>query len=137
MFRGPALWTAILIVWPLLLSADAADWPQWRGPGRDGVWGETKIVERLPQQLKYCWRVPIGGGFAGPAVAGQRVYVADRVVDVGETVPESRWNVTDPVQGRPAPIERRQLQGRQLVCAARGLRTNPTATSPPATAPKR
>ena len=28
-----------------ILRAD--DWPQWRGPKRDGVWRETGIVERF------------------------------------------------------------------------------------------
>ena len=56
----------------------AEDWPQWRGVDRDGVWTETGIVERLPSGgLHVTWRVPIRGGFAGPAVAGGRVFVLD------------------------------------------------------------
>ena len=79
--------------------AEADDWPQWRGPQRDGIWRETGIVEKLPPELKYRWKTDIGGGFAGPAVVGRRVYVTDRVVTAGQLVPESRWNVTDPVRG--------------------------------------
>ncbi|MFC1596522.1 PQQ-binding-like beta-propeller repeat protein [Planctomycetota bacterium] len=95
---------ATIILAALLLGiiparATADDWPQWRGPKRDGVWRESGIVERLPEKLTYRWRTPIGGGFAGPAVVGTRVYVTDRVVAEGEIVPESRWNVTDPVRG--------------------------------------
>ena len=26
----------------------AADWPQWQGPQRDGVWWETGIVDTFP-----------------------------------------------------------------------------------------
>jgi len=59
------------------LSAD--DWPQWRGPLRDGVWRETGIVERFdPKGLEIRWRSEISGGYAGPAVADGRVYVTDR-----------------------------------------------------------
>jgi len=55
------------------------DWPQWRGPLRDGVWREDGIVERFDAEgLKIRWRTGISGGYAGPAVADGRVYVTDR-----------------------------------------------------------
>jgi outer membrane protein assembly factor BamB len=63
-------------------SVCADDWPQWLGPQRDAVWRETGIVEKFPPQGPAVrWRAPIGGGFAGPAVAGGRVYVTDRIRD--------------------------------------------------------
>ena len=59
----------------------ADDWPQWRGPGRDGVWKETGIVERFSTaQVKLRWRTPISSGYSGPTVADGRVFVTDRVV---------------------------------------------------------
>ena len=59
--------------------ASADDWPQWLGPQRDGVWRENGIVEKLPTNgLKFRWRVPVGGGYSGPAVAKGRVYLMDR-----------------------------------------------------------
>lgn len=58
----------------------AEDWPEWRGKGRLGVWTETGIVETLPDgELPARWRTPINGGYAGPAVAGGRVFVTDAV----------------------------------------------------------
>lgn len=68
------------------------DWPQWRGPRRDGVWRETGIVERLPEKLTRVWAVPIGGGYAGPAVAGGRVYVTDRQLERGAANPEDPFS---------------------------------------------
>lgn len=60
-------------------AARADDWPQWLGPQRDGVWRETGIVEKFPVEgLRFRWRTVIGGGYAGPAVAGGRVFVQDR-----------------------------------------------------------
>ena len=45
----------------------ADDWPQWRGPTRDGVWKETGIIDKFPApQLAIRWRVPIGSGYCGP-----------------------------------------------------------------------
>ena len=57
----------------------AEDWPQWRGPNRDGVWNETGLVEKFASdQLAPRWRVPLGSGYSGPTVAAGRVYVTDR-----------------------------------------------------------
>jgi len=58
--------------------ARAEDWPQWFGPQRDGQWRETGLVERFPAAgPNILWRAPLGTGYAGPAVAGDRVYVMD------------------------------------------------------------
>lgn len=63
----------------------ADDWPQWMGPGRDDVWHETGIVEKFPEGGPAIrWRVPIAGGYSGPAVVGSRVYVTDYVRKEGE-----------------------------------------------------
>ncbi len=60
----------------------ADDWPQWRGPNRDGVWRETGIVEKFSSpQLPIKWRVEIGPGYSGPTVAKGRVYITDRQVE--------------------------------------------------------
>jgi outer membrane protein assembly factor BamB len=61
------------------LGAAADDWPQWLGPQRDSVWRETGVIDKFPLDgPPVRWRVGIGGGYAGPAVANGRVYVADR-----------------------------------------------------------
>ncbi len=69
----------------LLLLANVAlhadDWPQWLGPQRDSVWRETGIVETFPQGgPPVRWRVKVGGGYTGPAVANGKVYLMDRQV---------------------------------------------------------
>ncbi|MFO7906932.1 MAG: PQQ-binding-like beta-propeller repeat protein [Planctomycetota bacterium] len=59
----------------------ADDWPQWRGPDRDGQWREDGVIEQFPSdQVALKWRVPISSGYSGPTVAEGRVYVTDRVV---------------------------------------------------------
>lgn len=59
----------------------AEDWPQWRGPGRDGVWKETGIIDKFrSDRIKLRWSVPIGGGYSGPTVVGDRLYVMDRQI---------------------------------------------------------
>jgi outer membrane protein assembly factor BamB len=82
MFSWPRLLPAILT--GILLSATgslrADDWPQWMGPRRDGVWREDGIVQRFPSNgPPVRWRAPIHGGYSGPAVVGNRLFVLDRV----------------------------------------------------------
>ncbi len=63
----------------------ADDWPQWRGPTRDGIWRETGIIDKFPDtSITLRWRVAIGSGYCGPTVANDRVYVTDRQVDPAE-----------------------------------------------------
>jgi outer membrane protein assembly factor BamB len=58
--------------------AAAEDWPGWMGGARDGVYRETGIIDEVPAGgLKIKWRKPIEGGYAGPAVAGGKVFVMD------------------------------------------------------------
>lgn len=71
--------TLMLCALPLLTSSlTADDWPQWRGPTRDGTWREAGLVHELPDALTVRWRAPIGPGYSAPTVAGARVYVMDR-----------------------------------------------------------
>ena len=76
---------AIIIVILLNIQVFAADWPQWRGSGRDGVWREKGIVQKFEnQQLPVLWRAEIANGYSGPTAAGGRVYVADRLTSPKE-----------------------------------------------------
>ncbi|MBM3734745.1 MAG: pyrrolo-quinoline quinone [Acidobacteria bacterium] len=60
-------------------AAFAADWPEWRGAGRGGVWIETGIVDQFPESgLKIRWRTPLKAGYSGPAVSRGRVFVLDK-----------------------------------------------------------
>ena len=65
-----------------LQFAVADDWPHWMGPTRDNVWHEEGLLKKFPQRgPKIVWRAPVAGGYAGPAVSGGRVYVADYIAD--------------------------------------------------------
>lgn len=66
------------VVSVLSTRAGADDWAGWMGNQRDGVYRGQTIVDRIPESgLPVKWRVPIAGGYAGPAVASGRVFVFD------------------------------------------------------------
>lgn len=68
---------AIALVVCALARAD--DWPQWRGPNRDGRWHETGLIERFAApRLTPVWRAEIAPGYTSPTVAAGRVFLSDR-----------------------------------------------------------
>ncbi|MBL8828347.1 MAG: PQQ-like beta-propeller repeat protein [Planctomycetaceae bacterium] len=78
------------------------DWPQWTGSARDSIWHESGTLSKFPSGgPKVLWRVPIAGGYSGPAVAAGRVFVTDYERTAGNAV-------NDP-GGRP------KLQGNERV----------------------
>ena len=60
----------------LAVSAAAAQgWPQYRGPNRTGISKETGLRTEWPQDgPPVLWRTPLGDGYSGIAVAGDRVF---------------------------------------------------------------
>ena len=58
-------------------SACAYDWPQWRGPQRNGISKETGFRKEWPKQgPSLVWRTSdIGRGYSTPAIAGERLYI--------------------------------------------------------------
>jgi len=75
--------TLFLFVWVGLISVlvsavSAADWPQWRGPGRDGKVQGFSAPSQWPSELKQQWSVSVGLGVATPALVGERLYLFTR-----------------------------------------------------------
>ncbi|MGZ8899598.1 MAG: PQQ-binding-like beta-propeller repeat protein [Limisphaerales bacterium] len=57
------------------ISLSAADWPQWRGPHRDGhAPAGSKLIQKLPDEPKVIWKIKAGPGLASPVVAGDKVF---------------------------------------------------------------
>ena len=94
-----------------LLSSNlsAADWPQWRGPNRDGISKETGLLKEWPQDgPKLIWQVKdLGGGYATPSVAGGRIYIDGEQGDRGGVGQGPRR------EGRQPDLVHAHRQGRQ------------------------
>src|SRR5262252_2504019 len=54
----------------LLATVFAGDWPQWRGPHRDGVGNTISEPKVWPEQLRLKWKVKVGEGHSTPLAAG-------------------------------------------------------------------
>src|SRR3954463_8596800 len=61
-------------------AAASTDWPQWRGPTRDGSVGAA-LPTQWPEALKKRWETPVGTGHASPVVSGNRVVLIAREGD--------------------------------------------------------
>ena len=80
------------VLWPAIVLQAAAvarggDWPQILGPSRNGIAAaDEKLADRWPEGgPRAVWNRPVGSGYAGVAVAGERVILFHRV-DGNETV---------------------------------------------------
>jgi outer membrane protein assembly factor BamB len=94
----------------------AQDWPQWRGPNRDGKVGGS-VPQTWSTNLAQKWQAKVGKGDASPVLAGDKLFAfgrqdADEVVlclDAvkGSTVWEARYpagyTVTGPPAAHPGP----------------------------------
>jgi outer membrane protein assembly factor BamB len=79
-----ALLAVLLVPSIAPITLHATDWPQWRGPNRDGVSAEKGLLKEWPKDgPKIVWQIKdIGAGFSTPAIVGDRIYVlANQGVD--------------------------------------------------------
>ncbi len=73
-------WTIAFAACAFAAAAQAADWPQFEGPHRNGTTEATGLARSWPAGgPKVLWTVKVGRGFAGPAIADGKVYLLDRV----------------------------------------------------------
>jgi outer membrane protein assembly factor BamB len=83
MTGGRASVVAAVVVAVAMTAASAqlrTDWPQWRGPTRDGLVGDPLPAE-WPEALAKRWEIAVGAGHASPVVSGNRVVVISREDD--------------------------------------------------------
>jgi outer membrane protein assembly factor BamB len=67
--------TRLVLACMFLGLARADDWPQWRGPNRNGISAETGWLDQWPAGgPTIAWKAGVGTGFSSFAVAGGRVF---------------------------------------------------------------
>jgi outer membrane protein assembly factor BamB len=65
------------LCWIIAFDSLAADWPQWRGPQRDGHSSETRLLQEWSEGgPRLCWQtLAVGSGFSAPSIERGRVYL--------------------------------------------------------------
>ncbi len=68
---------AVFVTRPANMAASTSDWPQWRGPERNGISPESGLLKQWPAEgPKLLWQVnDIGDGYSTPSVVGTRIYL--------------------------------------------------------------
>jgi outer membrane protein assembly factor BamB len=100
---------AVSITLALALPPASATWPQWRGPNRDGVAPNAKLPAKWPAEPPAArWKVPVGVGYAGPVVAGGKVFALgrddqgnERCLCFGADTGKELWKVEYPESFQP------------------------------------
>jgi outer membrane protein assembly factor BamB len=64
-----------------LIASPEPDWPQWRGPRRDGISDEKDLLSSWPEGgPKLLWKIDgIGTGWSCPIIVGKRIYITGDV----------------------------------------------------------
>ena len=72
--RQAAICGGCLLVWLLAAAAHCAseEWPQWRGPTRNGQSNGVKPPSAWPKELDIRWQVEVGLGHSSPIVSDRQ-----------------------------------------------------------------
>src|SRR5262249_13490949 len=76
-------------------GAERDDWPQWRGPARDGLSLATGLLAAWPPEgPRLVWKSHIGRGFSSLAIVGGRLFTMDEepsIETLGISSPEGSY----------------------------------------------
>jgi outer membrane protein assembly factor BamB len=99
-------WMLLLLLSIAFCIAGGEEWPQWRGPHRDGALSAGDTPASWPEHLQVRWKVTVGEGHASPILARGRIFVFTR--QQGNEIASS----IDPASGKviwqqsyPAPFK--------------------------------
>ena len=99
------------------LASVAADWPQWRGPNRDGHVTDFSIPAVWPKTLREEWKVTVGVGHSSPVVANGKIYIFARQGDdevllcLDAATGKEIWKASEPVSYQMHPAARGHGKG--------------------------
>lgn len=88
----------------------AGDWPQFLGPNGNATSSETGLIRTFPKSgPPVVWKADLEGGFGGAAVAGDEVFLGDRVEKEKDMLlcldfktGKEKWRYESPSEGEPS-----------------------------------
>lgn len=96
----------VLLLSTTLFAAKPGDWPQWRGPNRDGISHDTGLLNEWPEDgPKVAWQVEsIGNGYSSLAVIDGRIITQGnvdgegRIICLKESDGSVIWSIHSPAE---------------------------------------
>jgi outer membrane protein assembly factor BamB len=109
-------YSAALISLTLPSLAASGDWPEFRGPNRDGISKETGLLKEWPAGgPPLAWKATgLGAGYSGVAVVGDRIYTAGDRSDSSVVLALNRVNgsvLWSAKLGKTGPVGQPQYEG--------------------------
>jgi outer membrane protein assembly factor BamB len=101
----------------LVFMIGIIDWPQWRGPNRDGLVKNATVPALWPKTLKEEWKVPVGVGHASPVEANGKIYVFARqgedevLLCLDAVTGKEVWRSSQPISYEPHEAARAHGKG--------------------------
>src|SRR5262245_53582405 len=83
--RSCLLSAACLLVSVVQLFAGSSDWPQWRGPNRDGISSEKGLLKEWPADgPPLAWKATgLGSGYSTVSIQGGKIFTTGDRGDAG------------------------------------------------------
>ena len=82
---SPTVSAALVTVFLFTAAAGAENWPQWRGPGGQGISTEKALPKEWAPDKNVAWKVELPHGYSSPIVWGDRIFLTSAIE--GEVVP--------------------------------------------------
>ena len=76
---------AICLSFAYSAGVAAENWPQWRGPGGQGISSEKQLPTEWTPEKNVAWKVELPHGYSSPIVWGDRIFLTSALE--GEVVP--------------------------------------------------
>lgn len=121
-FRPHLACTALLVSLTSVALAASSDWPQFRGPHRDGASAETRLLQDLPPGgPPLVWKATgLGVGYSTVSVVGKRLYT------IGENTESSSVVALNTADGKKVWSAKLGKAGAPGMPAFEGPRATPT-----------
>src|SRR6185503_12108913 len=78
----------MLILAAATVSVSAENWPQWRGPGSQGISAEARVPTEWSSSTNVAWKAELPSGHSSPIVWGDRIFVTSAIE--GDVVPGAK-----------------------------------------------